>query len=103
MVNPFAKGSGRLLTVLQQQIFNSVTVTRHPLQESQLSQCPHSLPDDKPAANLWPCATSLFSLNCSYELSNPAFLTTSALLPELQVPRALYLRATQRNDTATDI
>ena len=36
-------------------------------------------------------------LTCIYELSNQAFLTISALLLDIPVLRALYLRATQRN------
>jgi hypothetical protein len=45
----------------------------------------------------------LFSLTCFYELSNQAFLTTSALLLDITIPYALYLRATQQNNATTDI
>jgi hypothetical protein len=61
------------------------------------------MPDDRPGSNLWQCSTSLFSLTCFYELSNQAFLTTSALLLDIPVPRALYLLATQPNYVTPDI
>ncbi len=61
------------------------------------------MPDERPVSNLWQCSTSLFSLTCFYELSNQAFLTTSALLLDIPVPHALYLRATQPNYTTTDV
>ena len=61
------------------------------------------MPDDRPVSNLWQCSTSLFSLTCFYELSNQAFLTTSALLLDIPVPHALYLRATQPNYITADI
>jgi hypothetical protein len=58
--------------------------------------------DDRPVSNLWQCSTSLFSLTCFYELSNQAFLTTSALLLDIPNPYALFLRTTQPNYTNTD-
>jgi hypothetical protein len=88
----------RHLTVLQQQQFHSIA--RHTL---QLSETSHLLSDEKPVSNLWQCSTSLFSLTCFYELSNQAFLTRSALLLDIPIPHALYLRATQQNYATTDI
>ena len=58
--------------------------------------------DDRPVSNLWQCSTSLFSLTCFYELSNQAFLTTSALLLDIPIPHALFLQTTQPNYTNTD-
>ena len=45
----------------------------------------------------------MFSLTCFYELSNQAFLTTAALLLDIPVPHALYLRDTQPAYSTTDI
>ena len=86
----------RHITVLQQQRFHSIA--RHTL---QLSSSSHLVSDDRPASNLWQCSTSLFSLTCFYELSNQAFLTTSALL-YIPIPHALFFRTTQTNYTNTD-
>jgi hypothetical protein len=47
--------------------------------------------------------SALFSLTCFYELSNPAFLTTSALLLDIPIPHSLFLRETQQNYETTDI
>ena len=88
----------RHLTVLQQQRFHSIA--RHTL---QLSPSSHLMPDERPVSNLWQCSTSLFSLTCFYELSNQAFLTTSALLLDIPVPHTLYLLATQPNYITIDI
>jgi len=87
----------RHLTVPQQQRFHSIA--RHTL---QLSSSSHLMSDDRPVSNLWQCSTSLFSLTCFYELSNQAFLTTSALLLDIPIPHALFLQTTQPNHTNTD-
>ena len=87
----------RHLTVLQQQRFHSIA--RHTL---QLSLSSHLVSDDRPASNLWQCSTSLLSLTCFYGLSNQAFLTSSALLFDIPIPHALFLRATQPNYANTD-
>jgi hypothetical protein len=91
------------LTVPQKQRFKSIA--RHTL---QLSPASHLLPSQltesqAPSTNLWQCSTSLFSLTCFYELSNQAFLTTSALLLDIPIPHARYLRDTQAAYAKTDV
>ena len=88
----------RPLTVLEKQRFTSIA--RHTL---KLSLSSHLLPSQAASTNLWQCSTSLFSLTCFYELSNQAFLTTAALLLDIPVPHALYLRDTQPAYSTTDI
>ena len=49
------------------------------------------------------CSTSLFSLTSFYELSNEAFLTSTSIILGIPVPHALYLQATQRQYSNTDV
>ena len=43
--------------------------------------------------SLWQCSTSLFSLNSFYELSDEAFVHSTALILGTPLPHALYLKA----------
>ena len=54
-------------------------------------------------SQLWQCSTSLFSLTSFYELSNEAFLTSTSIILGIPVPHALYLQATQRQYSNTDV
>ena len=67
------------------------SVVRHKLQTLKRSHLQTESGDARGA--LWQCSTSLFSLTFFYELSNEAFVHSTALLLGTPLPHALYLKA----------